>query len=262
MKKHYLFIVEGPHDAALIRKILKHKKWAKYVDDPEKVSDIWHSTFPSKYPFNKLKLDRIVPVPEFCESDELSVATMVAGGDSKLVDCLYGLLRVMKLESLRHIEKIMIIMDADKKKADGKILEIKKKISEENTMEYSDEQIALKGIPISIGVFFYCFPNNKDEGNLESILLKCADIEYSEWLQLASTYIDEATKIQNEDADISSGSNRNKAIVGCIANVMKPGKANQISIGDNNWITDEVISRVEEIKQLTIEIGHFLEISE
>ena len=41
-----------------------------------------------------------------------------------------------------------------------------------------------------------------------------------------------------------------KAIIGCIANTMKPGKANQVSIADNEWITEDTLEKCEMLKKL------------
>lgn len=47
---------------------------------------------------------------------------------------------------------------------------------------------------------------------------------------------------------------KNKAIVGCITNVMKPGKANQVSIADNDWVSERTIEESEILRRLNQEI--------
>lgn len=46
----------------------------------------------------------------------------------------------------------------------------------------------------------------------------------------------------------------NKAKVGCIANVMKPGKANQVSIADNDWVSEKTLKSSQMLGRLNEEI--------
>ena len=42
--------------------------------------------------------------------------------------------------------------------------------------------------------------------------------------------------------------------MGCITNVMKPGKANQVSIADNEWVSERTIEESEILRRLNQEI--------
>ena len=74
-------------------------------------------------------------------------------------------------------------------------------------------------------------------------MLEGASSEYSELYNEAESYIEKLSEknlayIKNSTF---SGSKKDKMLVGVIANAMKPGKANQVSIQDNNWITNTTL---------------------
>ena len=46
--------------------------------------------------------------------------------------------------------------------------------------------------------------------------------------------------------------------MGCMTNVLKPGKANQISIYDDKWVSEETITGSENIKKLYDFINEFI----
>ena len=95
--------------------------------------------------------------------------------------------------------------------------------------------IKIKKIPLHV----FVFPNNCNEGNLENLLLETAEVAYPELLELASDYVEKASIFQ---AGLKKEQNAKKAKVGCIANAMKPGKANQVSIGDDEWVSAKTLS--------------------
>lgn len=83
------------------------------------------------------------------------------------------------------------------------------------------------------------FPDNSRQGTLETVLLECAEISYPTLLTGANAYVD------GVDLSFKSAwgvSDKNKVVVGCIANVLRPGKANQVSIQDNDWICSSTLT--------------------
>ncbi|MCP4671558.1 MAG: hypothetical protein GY857_09650 [Desulfobacula sp.] len=54
-------------------------------------------------------------------------------------------------------------------------------------------------------------------------------------------------------------SGKNKATIGCIGNILRPGKAIQVSIQDNDWISNETLA-FEEIRHLDIFLTDLLNI--
>jgi hypothetical protein len=69
---------------------------------------------------------------------------------------------------------------------------------------------------------------------LEDILLECADTVYPELKTKSRHYL---SGISDSWKASWRRSDANKVHVGCISNVLKPGKTNQASISDNDWIS-------------------------
>ena len=73
---------------------------------------------------------------------------------------------------------------------------------------------------------------------MENLLLQTAENAYPELYSLATEYVQKASEFQTK---LKKEQNAKKAKVGCIANAMKPGKANQVSIADDEWISEKTL---------------------
>ncbi|WP_026499068.1 DUF3226 domain-containing protein [Butyrivibrio sp. WCD2001] len=257
-KKHYLMIVEGAHDTSIVGNILKYKKWAKRKEAPSKISDVWNSIIPDKFPFNSDRYDRITPVPDFYESDNLSIAIKTAGGDSSLASTLAQTISVMEIKEQAQIDGILVLMDADTFFASKKTEAFIDELSKETTIEMLDNSVSVVGSPVKIEVKEFCFPDNKNVGNLENLLIDCGKIQYTDLLDLSNEYVSKADSLGLEESKIDKIQYKKKAIIGCMTNILKPGKANQSSILDNKWVTDETAENVEGLKQLINCLESFL----
>ncbi|MEG2788136.1 MAG: DUF3226 domain-containing protein, partial [Romboutsia sp.] len=98
----------------------------------------------------------------------------------------------------------------------------------------------------NINLYKYFFPNNKDKGTLENLLLEGAKIVYGDLLDEANFYIQNIDDKYKYNWSISS---ENKVKVGCIANVFQPGSANQSSIRRDEWISKKSITYSEYINE-------------
>lgn len=107
--------------------------------------------------------------------------------------------------------------------------------------------IRVKEIPI----YTFVFPDNEGQGNVENLLLETAAILYPELLRLAEDYVAAAAKIQPK---LAKEQYAKKVKVGCIANVMKPGKENQVSIADDDWVSPKTLAACEMLQKLNGEI--------
>jgi len=101
----------------------------------------------------------------------------------------------------------------------------------------------------------YIFPDNKHQGTLEDLLLNCAEIEYTDLLSLSNDYIEEIGSTYKAKW---SRSDDKKVLIGWITNVLKPGKSNQVSINDNNWISKRTISTLDSLNNLAEFIFTFI----
>jgi hypothetical protein len=77
-----------------------------------------------------------------------------------------------------------------------------------------------------IGV--YILPDNERTGALETVLLECATTKYGEIQIKAEEFVNHLTT-----------KNRNKSIVGCINNILRPGTSNSVSIEKDEWFCED-----------------------
>ena len=68
-------------------------------------------------------------------------------------------------------------------------------------------------------------------------------LAYPDLLTKAKEYVAYA-KTQSACVDTLKNFNGDKATVGVVSNMLRPGKANQVSIHDDNWITETSISAI------------------
>ncbi|KYC96149.1 hypothetical protein B4102_3555 [Heyndrickxia sporothermodurans] len=234
--KYCLFIVEGPHDAAAIGKILTMFK-LKIVQDISQLDKFWRRLIPNKFPFEGDLLKRM-PVPLFYMNEELSIAIQSANSDSKIFSSLNGTLSNIDTTLLSGIG---IFTDADNVTPNIKFNSLVNKLSKIDEQDISTifNSIGIGEIstgPLKVGI--YVFPNNRDIGTLENLLEQAARLMYPNLHSSAMNYIE---SVDDEYKRKWKNADQLKVLVGCISNILKPGKANQVSIQDNNWISDITI---------------------
>ena len=262
MNKHYYFIVEGAHDVASIGKLLKYLGM-KEKRKKDEIAEVWSDNLiPEKFPFEANKLDRITPIPSFYESSEVSVAIHVAGGESKIVSSLDLTISNLRIKDLKKIDGIAVFCDADNINADEKRQLLVEQISSEedicfNETFFNDKTGKIRGVEISSGI--YVFPDNNQKGTLEKLLIECARIEYGNLLSKSQEYID---KIDLNYKNKWSGADESKVLIGSITNILKPGKSNQVSIHDNNWISETTIENSDSLNKLYNFILKFIDMNQ
>ncbi|ETP70339.1 hypothetical protein G159_02080 [Planococcus glaciei CHR43] len=248
MKKYYYFIVEGVHDTSAIWRFIKLMNLNRVLNSDE-VDDFWDRTIPKNFPHNK-ELRKRVPVPTFFHNEEISIAIQSAGGDGELIRSMNSITNIDYTE----LSGIALFCDADQKMANQRFDEIYQKlmseILDEELMEIiKDTQLEnVKKGKTNFGM--YIFPDNENGGTLEDLLIEGAEISYKELLDLAKVYVDDAKNIDAryiKDARWSISSEK-KVLVGVMANILKPGKANQMSIEDNKWISEFTIPETKQQK--------------
>ena len=88
----------------------------------------------------------------------------------------------------------------------------------------------------------YILPDNLSCGTLGDILIDCAQHAYPTLLSTAAVHVDAAFGDNSLTADdmkeLRKAAGRNKAIVGSMASILRPGRAIQVSLQDNRWLRD------------------------
>lgn len=240
MRKYYYFIVEGVHDAAALRRFLKLFSIMS-VTNIERIDPFWKRTIPTSFPHNG-DLQKRMPVPQFFQNDEISIAIQTAGGDSKIVDAFEGLWNI----DYEKLSGLAIFCDADDKNAEQRFNDLTSYLIDHVEEEYQIlfENLEFNRInenPMKFSIFV--FPNNEDDGTLEKLLLEGGEVVYPHLLDEARKYV---ASIPEEYKRHWRPSSESKVLFGVAANVLKPGKANQVSIQDNEWISSSTIGQVNQ----------------
>lgn len=261
--KNYLIMVEGAHDVAAVERCLKlcgiDRVYRKKADVPE----LWQRLIPSRYPFDGENLDRIAQQPTFVGNDEISIAIKAAQSDVQLFPELQRICHELKIDEKAQISGILLVCDADEKSAVQKQEMLLNRVHENDAfcVEKRADKILLRLEKIgderlTIPIEIYSFPDNCNPGSLEDLLITSAKIQFPELLEPSATYV------EGIDAEIYSElknpTRKKKAIVGCVCNVLKPGKANQIAISDTAWINADTI-QCEGFLQLHRMLRRFLD---
>ena len=96
----------------------------------------------------------------------------------------------------------------------------------------------------------YIFPDNENSGTLEQILLDGARHRYPALLTEAEKYI-ACVEPLPDARKLAAGSNKDTAAVGVVSNVLRPGRANQVSIHDDDWFTAESLAALPSHRALS-----------
>ena len=236
--KSFLFFVEGIHDINCVAKILFMNGF-KEIHNIDKLPQMWKVRIPRVYPFVDNRLDRFIPIPSYFIKDNLCVVTVSANGVEKIIKSIDLYLSNMTKPELSTINGICAIFDADQKLATDSFNEKFTNKSKDMVIGKSDflyGKCKIRGEVINI--YYYFFPDNYSKGTLENFLLEGAKVVYSDILDNVNKYLENVDEKYKENWSISS---ENKVKVGCIANVFRPGSANQISIRLDDWISEESI---------------------
>ena len=235
MPKYGYLVVEGPHDVEFVYRLLA-PFGLKRVQLMEKLDTFMQILVPRSFPYGGDLLKR-VPVPVFLQSDSHVIAVHNAGGDSRLVPTLQETSTVIDFGALTGVG---IVLDTDKQiPVFERYTSIKQSMQEIGHMLPDSPGAVSDGMP-RLGAFV--LPDNESEGNLEDLLIECAESAYPNLLVSAMAHVNTAINDQtlktDDGEDLAKIPVRNKAIVGTIASVLRPGKAVQVSIQDNRWLRD------------------------
>jgi hypothetical protein len=247
-------VVEGQHEIEFVGRLLK-KYGISRVTYKADLDKFWSDSniIPTSFPPDDNLLKR-VPIPVFFQNDDYSIAIHSAIGLDNIATTLKATL-INNENILIESKGVGIIFDAD----------YDLKFTIDKYQEFRDSLIDVIELPGNPGEILeqdlntgaYILPDNSNQGTLENILIKCAHISYQNIYELADEFVD-SVDLQNLNAndrrDIIKPTGKNKALIGCIGNILRPGKAIQVSLQDNEWICDSSLI----IREL-INAGEFIE---
>ncbi|MBQ6632451.1 MAG: hypothetical protein IJH55_10230, partial [Romboutsia sp.] len=219
----------------------------KEVNNISNLPEIWKMRVPRAYPFVDNRLDRFIPIPSYFIKDNLCVVMISANGVEKIIKSIDLYLSNMNKGELKQIDGVCAIFDADQKLAKDSFNERFTKNHKDmivNKKDFLCGECNIRGEVIKL--YYYFFPDNYSQGTLENLLLDGAKVVYSDLLDSVNQYLNSIDEKYKENWGISS---ENKVKVGCIANVFRPGSANQISIRFDDWISQESIINSPVVKK-------------
>lgn len=252
MKYGYL-IVEGYHDAEVIGRLLRRKTLIN-VTMIGRLDQYWKPMVPREFPVDGDLMKR-VPTPLFFQNEKYSIAVQIAGGGLKEIERKLKATMQNYETLLSDVVGLGIVIDADynHRGAKGRFNKLKKELTNLIGLPNSPGKV-LNSKP-KTGIFV--FPDNKNKGTIEKILLKCGEKVYPDVLNGAKHFVSGINLEllnQGDKKEFIRQSGKDKATIGCTANILKPGKAVQVSIQDNDWISDRSI-KIPEVASLNRFLG-------
>ena len=230
-------LVEGPHDAAFVGKLLRLAGFSR-IQQRNRVATHWDPLIPTTFPHNGDLLKRM-PVPTFYQSKLASIALHIAIGDGNIANTLQESFASVPVASISFVG---IILDAESKVTPAARFQALKKLVSEHIADWPDAPGLVAAAPPRTGI--YVLPDNQNHGTLEDLLLEAAAITWPETRILARNHVTAATEtLSGEDlAEMQKPAGPNKAIAASISNLLRPGKAIQVSIEDNDWLTPATLT--------------------
>ena len=261
-----LILGEGIHDVAAVEKILK--LWGYKVKQRKRQLPAFAvKMIPNAYPStdsgsdSDAVLNHTVTHPSFYEKEGIYVAVANAGSIDKLGKALKSLIGTGQEEVLAGVRSIAFLADMDnddlgarKGRISGLVEDAFQDVDFIQTDSFSNGVIQVDGRFVTVRL--YLFPDNERHGTLETVLLDGAKANYTDLYNKADMYITCVTQIKDADGKPKyemKNYDGDKVKTGVIANVLKPGFANQASIraGNNNWFTVNSLDTLPTHKKLS-----------
>ena len=250
MRKYGYLVVEGPHDVEFAYRLLspfglnrvRYKTLHKDKPKEEVLDEKFHCLIPN-YPGEEGDIQVRPPIPLFLQNQTHSIAIHSAMGDDRLVELIEETNWKFKINSMIGIG---ILLDSDKAvPAQKRYADVKTKLANVLSQQLfilpDDAGTIKKGFP-NLGAFV--LPDNQTAGTLEDLLIESAEQIYPCLLKIAKNYVSDAKHnagLRNSDLKELKNAGEKKAIVGAMANIMRPGKALQVSIQDNDWLKGKAL---------------------
>jgi hypothetical protein len=244
-------VVEGQHDLEYVGRLLKAHGMER-TRRIEELESFWNPLVPRTFPYQGDLLKR-VPVPVFFRGNTFSVAVQAAEGDVRLTQSVEETLLVLPGNEGGFLSWIGVLLDADHKHNMSALARFRNLRNGLVNLGIEVPELPREVSRNSPRCGIFVLPDNDSAGALEDILIECGDAVYPQLMDGARTFLSHVdsvrpTVLRRELGEFDRVSGRNKALVGCVMQVLKPGKASQVSIQDNRWIGEQTIQKVANVR--------------
>jgi hypothetical protein len=251
MPKYGYLVVEGPHDVEFVYRLLSPFGMSR-VRLEKDLDPLFSPLIPRDYPPDG-DLHKRMPIPLFLQGATHAVAVHGAIGDANLIKTVRSGAALIDLAGLTGMG---IILDSDTAKSPSdRYVAIRDGLRAKNFAFPDDAGVVSPAAP-RLGAFV--LPDNQSQGTLEDILLECGQQVYPGLFATATSHVNAAFQdpsLSTQDLDdLRKPAGRNKAIVGSMASILRPGKAVQVSLQDNRWLRDAALAipRVKAVQDFLI----------
>jgi hypothetical protein len=260
-----LIVAEGPHDVQAVGTLLDQFGFS-IVRQLAKLDPAFHALVPRVAPHKGDLLKRI-PIPAFYSNSQAQVvALLTAGGTAHaLVDALDEAVWVLGLSSV-PLAFVGIVCDADDAPVKQCYSDLLRRLAHSrDPLGQSYVLPAAPGLTASGNPRFgiYVLPDNATSGTLEHLLLESARFAYPDLLQLSKRFVLHARRSligrlpSRDRKDFSKPHGKEKAIAASVANILRPGKAIQVSLQDNDWLKGRALN-APKVQQLSAFLSSLL----
>jgi hypothetical protein len=223
---------EGPHDVEFLAALLRPLGFRRLQKEAD-LDPYWAPLIPRTFPHDGDLLKRM-PVPTFFANKTHSVALDSATGIDNLYQRIEENIAVLAVPPA--LPAIAVVLDADDEDASERFADLAQRLRSLGLPIPSAPGQVSSALP-HCGIFV--LPDNASKGTLESLLEECAALAYPSLLEHATAYIagiDSLGIARSELRELNKPAGRAKAKIAAMASVLKPGRAIQVSLQDNQWL--------------------------
>ena len=201
---------------------------------------------PTSFP-NQGDLLKRIPVPTFFQNEHHAVAVHSATGINNLVTTACDNLALIE----ETIHSFGFVLDQDSGET---VAERYQSLKDSFAQQQSDIELPDTAGSVASGsprTGLFILPDNTAIGTLESLLTPAGEFAYSQLSAEAARFIDavDTSCLEPKDRrDFQKPFGQEKARIAAVGAVLRPGKAIQVSLQDNQWITDASINAVVGLK--------------